>query len=174
MKSIAEHQLLVAQVASTGAEQIMLDVIEEVTAITEFTPPVRQYLDDLYDCAHFTANIARACGAGVVPDASVLDIVLPSLVRMNIRNWQLTSGPVFADQYLLGEVLGRLLANGIAQPVTMMARQEGSASGQERARDFRSLVARAVAAARVLSGDAAAAAMHMLVAVSLETLRAVT
>ena len=174
MKRIAEHQLLAAQIASAGAEQLMMDVIEEVTAVSPFTPPVRQYLDDLYDCAHATANVARTWGAWSMPDSSISEITLQTLVRINVRNWQLTSGALFPDQYLLSDVLGRLLATGIGEPAKALATREGMAHARSGASDFQSLVNRAVDAACVLAGDATTAAMHMLVAVSLDQLGAVT
>ena len=174
MKRIAEHQLLVAQVASAGAERLMLDVIDEVTAVSAFTPQVRQYLDDLYDCAHATANVARTWGVWNLPDATVAGITLQTLIRMNIRNWQLTSGALFPDQYLLGEVLGRLLATGIGEPVNALAGREDIEPDMRNSRTFQSFVNRAVAAACVLAGDATAAAMHMLVAVSLDQLNAMS
>jgi hypothetical protein len=174
MKRIAEHQLLVAQIASAGAEQLMMDVIEEVTAISPFTPPVRQYLDDLYDCAHATANVVRTWEAWSMPDGAIQDISIKTLARMNVRNWQLTSGALFPDQYLLSEVLGRLLATGISEPARALAAREGAIVAQSAPSDFQSLVNRAVAAACVLAGDATTAAMHMLVAVSLDQLSAVT
>jgi hypothetical protein len=174
MKRIAEHQLLVAQIASAGAEQLMMDVIEEVTAVSAFTSPVRQYLDDLYDCAHATANVIRTWGAWSMADTTISDVALQTLVRMNVRNWQMTSGSLFPDQYLLSDVLGRLLATGIGEPARAIAGREGVAHAVSGPPDFRSFVERAVAAACVLAGDAPAAAMHMLVAVSLDQLGAVT
>jgi hypothetical protein len=174
MKRIAEHQLLVAQVASASAERLMLEVIDEVTAVSAFTSQVRQYLDDLYDCAHATANVVRTWGVWNMPDTAIADITLQTLVRMNVRNWQLTSGDLFPEQYLLGEVLGRLLATGIATPATVLAGREGVEPARQGGETFQSFVDRASAAARVLAGDATAAALHMLVAVSLDQLSLVT
>jgi hypothetical protein len=107
-------------------------------------------------------------------DAAVADITLQTLVRMNVRNWQLTSGSLFPEQYLLGELLGRLLATGISDLAKALARREGIEPAREDSQTFQSFVDRAVAAACALAGEATAGAMHMLVAVSLEQLSLVT